>query len=356
MDNLSIELIALLIISICLWGIKIIPGTVDCSQPAIHQEAATSLRGILALFIIIHHLTFGLPEAYLFSQIGRFTRSYVAMFFFLSGYGLQKSFLKHKDYKNSFLIYRFPKLLFPYLLANFIYWLMYLAFDCRFTIKEIILSILHGNPIVSNSWFLLALLIYYLVFYLIMLLFGSNPRKMIVAACLYYLIWIMLFKSSDILWYGEVHLLVIGMIWATYEKKLLPLLCRKYWCTLLFLGVVFLAGYLFKNRLFSALPLVKREFIFLFIFTHIFVLLVITAIQKIKLGNTLLNFLGDISFEIYLYHGIFIQSLRNDIVYMQSDVLWCLCVFVGTIILAYFTHILCKNFLYIYNKAINFGF
>jgi peptidoglycan/LPS O-acetylase OafA/YrhL len=76
------------------------------------------LRGVLALLIILHHLSshLDIPALYYFHDMGS---SVVSMFFFISGYGLIKSYkYKGELYLDGFLTKRLRKILPLYIIFS----------------------------------------------------------------------------------------------------------------------------------------------------------------------------------------------------------------------------------------------
>ena len=93
---------------------------------SVNVDRTLSLRGILVLLIVLHHLSGvtsfpGLSPSFrmLVSQFTFFGGGAVSMFFFISGYGLMASLHKKgKIYLDSFYKKRFLKLLPPLLIAT----------------------------------------------------------------------------------------------------------------------------------------------------------------------------------------------------------------------------------------------
>lgn len=87
----------------------------------------TMIKGFAAISVVFCHLSFfydGIIVLPAFNHIGYAS---VGFFFFLSGFGLMKQYLKRKDYRSSFLKKRAGRIVIPYILFNMIYWLYYSA-------------------------------------------------------------------------------------------------------------------------------------------------------------------------------------------------------------------------------------
>lgn len=60
--------------------------------------------------------------------------------------------------------------------------------------------------------------------------------------------------------------------------------------------------------------------------------------ERVKLNEKVFGFLGKISFEIYLYHGLVMLLLRNAFWYLPGDLPYSLCVMGLSIALAWLMH------------------
>lgn len=134
-------------------------------------DRTLSLRGILVLLIVLHHLSGvtsfpGLSPSFrmLVSQFTFFGGGAVSMFFFISGYGLMASLHKKgKIYLDSFYKKRFLKLLPPLLIATCIFICIRMCFE-HLSAWNICYEMTLGNPPLPNSWYMYALFILYIFF------------------------------------------------------------------------------------------------------------------------------------------------------------------------------------------------
>ena len=78
---------------------------------------SNKIKGLLALLIIIHHLSIYIKDTILlkvFTIVGVIA---VSAFFFYSGYGLMTSYLKKENYLKDFWNKRIMKIVIPYIIA-----------------------------------------------------------------------------------------------------------------------------------------------------------------------------------------------------------------------------------------------
>ena len=72
--------------------------------------------------------------------------------------------------------------------------------------------------------------------------------------------------------------------------------------------------------------------------TSLFAVGVVLALRKVKLGNPVLNWLGEISMELYLLQGMAIMLWRSNSMNIQNDLLYCILALVTTLALAASLH------------------
>ncbi|WP_304320028.1 acyltransferase family protein [Phocaeicola plebeius] len=108
-------------------------------------------------------------------------------FFFLSGYGIYKSYLKDPIvWRSSFIKKRFVKVLFPFFIICSLYYLVHIfATHSNFDITTCLLSIL-GIDISANGhfWFMQFLILLYIGIYIISYITNNNKLQL-----LYITIW-----------------------------------------------------------------------------------------------------------------------------------------------------------------------
>lgn len=129
------------------------------------KERTLSLRAILALLIILHHLAqvdFTNPLTNPFTQWGLIV---AGMFFFITGYGLMISYQrKGESYLQGFIKHRLLKILSPCLFATF----ARLSIQTCITQENAYLqffSLSNGKTPLPNSWFVYVILLFYLLFF-----------------------------------------------------------------------------------------------------------------------------------------------------------------------------------------------
>ena len=272
------------------------------------KQATVPLRGLLAIGIVLHHLSLRLVEAspdchWIWLQFSFWGAPIVAVFFFLSGYGLMVSLItKGQKYLDGFLKKRLFKIVLPLVL-------------CSIVFEATSITLWGGQiadfrkdwPFLPNCWFCVTIIIYYFAFYITALLFKSSPIKVAYSMWLFSFVYVFLFKVMDFCnwWYQMVLSINIGMTLAYYETAIRNVLYKyKRTIVLLLFLLTFLSAYwasCSKTDNFPVGMMVLSLVVGLLIYSSL-------CFRPIK-SNRLLTFFGRYSFEIYLIHGAVISVL-----------------------------------------------
>ena len=332
------DLLLLVPLALCLFGLRPVKGlNIDC----LSKKGTDALRGILALGILFVHITQYCPGGVLFDLWGKIGYLLVALFFFLTGYGLQKQHMTRKDYHKGFLTRRLMGVLLPYLVITAVYWSYYRLLGRGYGLWDVLKLFAEGTPIVSFSWFVPAVLTFYLAFWALMRLCGKGYSTMVLGAAVWFSLYtvICLALGWGNWWYISAFPVVIGMAWATYGEAIEKALKKRYilWFVLTVAG---LAGALIlENSLHAGFAdtLVKG------CAATLFTLAVVLAVYKVRFGNPVLRLLGQLSMEIYLMQGLAIMVLRSRWIYVESPVLYGGLIVVLTVAFAAVVHIAFKG-------------
>ena len=314
-----------------------------CNSDYLSLDTGTCLRGLFAVVVILHHLSLRLQVGALFPQLFYIGHLPVAVFFFLSGYGLMKSYRTKEHYETHFLPRRALKLLLPYACTAVLYWTFCIVRAHAYTFRDALRVTLGDNLIIPYTWFIFCILLFYIVFWLLMRLCKTRHALMLVGAAVWCMIYtVVCIRLQFGVWrYKTVLMLVVGMAWALYEDKLLTLFRRRY-AVLAPLTValfVLLFG-LYMQDVFGTNSAPWRSLPAALFSAMFFVFSVLMFTLKWRIGNPALRFLGKNSPEIYLVQGLFIDGLRSELIYIRSGFLWVLLTLVGSIALGSALHAL----------------
>lgn len=246
----------------------------------------------------------------------------VALFFFISGYGLEKKSAINLKY----IATRIAKVLLPLLVPVCIYLtIQYSAFDMDIgaLVKD---SLIHYNLIVPYSWFFITLILLYVVFFLCRAITIKYDKLLIPLVTFALCSISVLYLKCGL--QGTYHIsnfaFLAGVIMSKYEDKLLAK-CRGTKGTLglatLLLLSLFIALHPFKGS------------IYFNVFLYSFVAAIILSLMK-DFTNRFVDFFKGMSFELYTCQGIAFLLIPYD---GNQPVAFAIAVITLTIIFAWFS-------------------
>lgn len=320
-----------------LFGLLVLYKGRVCDGDCLSRETTGKVRGICTLTVILHHLSQECRTEELFQMV--FTQMgllAVAMFFFYSGFGLMKSFLSRKNYRKQFLSKRVLPILITYAGFILLYWIVDALLGDLHTPGEVLVSLVNGSPIVTDSWYVITVAVFYLVFYALMGL--RKPGAILVGSLIWCGAWIGFCSLAgfEAYWYNGVLCLSLGIWAAMAEEPLKKLLKKRFWLFAAVSAAVF--GSLFGMMVLRYPHGFWKVLTMCTLCSAAFVLLVLTFTGKVGTGNPLWPFLSEISLEAYLCHRIFMNLLRSRFLFLTDDTLWGMAVIVLSVAAAWVLH------------------
>ena len=276
---------------------------------------STQMKGIASILILIGH---SLPLTQ-FPQLGFLNCAWycVGLFFFWSGYGVVFGYLNKDDYLNGFIISRFIRVAIPFLCIHLIYIPVKIAFGINYSLLDYVKSLLGFSNIVDNAWFPSAVMVFYILFFIVFSqkIYSTNVKLVIlfIGVVILTIIECFIFVPRQSTWWVISNLpFAIGAIMATIilTKK------RKIYLFVLmiFTFLVGYAGMRFFKGWFGHAILPEN------IRTAALVTIAVFLVGWINRKNKIALFLGRISYEIYLIHGLYVfilsSMLNNSLRYL----------------------------------------
>lgn len=332
------DLLLIIPLGLCLWGLKFCRGV---NEQALSRSGTDALRGILALGILFVHIAQYCPGGPVFALVEKLGYLLVAPFFFLTGYSLLRRHMTHPGYVKGFLRKRFFAVALPYLVITALYWSYYQLLGRRCSPWDVVVLLARGRPIVSFSWFIPAVLSFYLAFWGLMKLCKQSYGTMVLGSAVWFALYTLLCLGLQFgqWWYISAFPAVLGMFWAHREAAIKKVLQKRCW-PLLITAAACLAGFLVLENLAGAASLSS---LLKACAATAFTATVLLALYKLRLGNPALRLLGQLSMEIYLMQGLAIMILRSRWIYVHSPLFYGLLILVLTILLAAVVHIALKG-------------
>lgn len=295
-------------------------------------QQTKNLKGIFIILVLFHHLNIfaGVGDVYnIFANVG-----YIAVggFLFISGYGLMYQFEhKEKEYVRAFPKGRLFTVVMPAAIMSGIYfavrWKMY-----GYSLNDMKYDFLRGTSVISNGWYITAIIYFYIMFYIssvIALKLKRIEPALIVngmAAVLYIVGCLKLNYEGH--WFPAAFSFYYGVLWAFFKDKTERDL-RK-WIFEVFIGLISFYYILTMGLQFNY---GWAEFKCL-----MYVTMIILVGMKVKLQSKIMEWLGSISYEVYLVHGLFFILLRNNYIYIADEFAFMLTIFILSFISAGILH------------------
>lgn len=265
------------------------------------NSTTTCIKGIAIFIIILSHIGGNLRVRF-FTPLGGIG---VALFLFLSGYGLSKSYAKNQ--LSFYWRKRFIAIYPSYLIASIVAWIANGVTD----VKTILLGIIFVKPAIPYGWYFQYLLIWYMVFWIYGFVYSGKWKWTILLTCaaisFCFLPEIMAEQSISF---------IAGVFLAIKEEQFLKDITenKKVFISLglMLLGIVALGIKQFETV--RNAPQIIFNVVQLLIKLPIAIGIIMLVLSRYVNANVKfrgLYLLGSISYELYLLHGMCINSIRS---------------------------------------------
>jgi len=306
------------------------------------------LKGILCICVLVHHL-YQFTGLFINTYFGHFLSLLgqwaVAVFIFISGYGLYKSYAaKGDEYINSFIKKRFLPLYITYI----VFVVIYSIYDYKnINLKSIITSLTIGGTIVSFGWYFQLIYVLYIGFFLIFK-FCTSPRLksglMLIFLAAYCTLSI-LFKQNYIQ-YIPIASFALGIITAVHDDKISSIIQKFRFIILPISFTIFFAVYMIyiqsviSGRFYLPITAMNSLFCIANLGVVAFAITLSKTFSSRQLpiiDNPVTKWLGELSLEIYAFQGIVLRSMIN---YITNKALYMLLSIVIIIGISFLFHLI----------------
>lgn len=280
----------------------------------IGRESTTAIKGIFAIIIIFNHANQYLPplinelpinhldnhRVIYDAVLGFLGQLMVVMFLVYSGYGIIESYKKKKSaYLTGFLRKRVLKTLVHFDIAVAVFIILALILGHEYSANDYLWSWTGWTSVGNSNWFIFDIIVLYLLAYLGLLI--VEHFKLDLKAYLWiifglstcFLAVMFKAKSGFAWWYDTILAFPMGMLWSVYKETFERYLSAKrgFLTALTAVTIAFVLFYLLGRH--------YKE-IFSFVASPLFGVLVIVLTTRVKIGNSVLNWLGINAFSIYI--------------------------------------------------------
>lgn len=272
-----------------------------------------NLRGIFSLVIIIHHSrarTEVLNDTIIGSILTAVGYLVVGMFFFLSGYGIRESMTSKEKYRETFFKRRIVPYYADYLVFTVIYLLYSLVVGEKINIITLIKAVIWKENYIYNGWYLNIALIMYLSFQVAFILKKWLKEEKILLIIFVVYCCVCMMTEQSIIFIQSIFGLPMGYCWSV-KKKDIDKIINKHFILCFFCSFVLFDFTLIVGNWYTVgfLQLVVRAISVCF-----FDFFVICCLMIVQIQNKFTTFLGNISLELYVIHGIWVEIFDQKIV------------------------------------------
>lgn len=299
-------------------------------------DNTTCLKGIFAVFVLIHHLyqysglLYNSPLGMIFQALGYLS---VGMFFFYTGYGMMCS--KNKDgYVKTIGKKRILPLYMFYVFLILLYLLWQFVLQYQITPSLLLQSFFFGKTIVPLGWYLQVTFVVYIVLWAVFTLM-KNDKQCLLFTGVVLLIYCFICKYVGLpsTWHESIFCVLLGMAWAVYKESIDRITIKKKWLVFFITGfifVVFLAGA-------KVSPIFQIEVkIVSAVAFAVFVTVATIVLPGAIYNNQVTKILGKYSLEIYVCQGFFLLLRKEGRIYIDNPYIFIGIVIIGTAILSIF--------------------
>lgn len=330
-------LICLLLL--CLYDIGF--GREKAFKDYLSKSRTDSIKGIFILIVFISHSkNYYLDAGYVFQGLGDMVFSklilnlnqlMVVMFLFYSGYGVMESIArKSVDYINKMPLHRIVNTLINYDIAVILFLVADIALENHITVSQFLLAIVAWDTIGNSNWYIFVILICYLVSWIIAK--NNVPLRRVGIYTFLSLAFIAFLLSlvKKPYWYNTMLAYPLGMMYSTYKDKIEVFIDKQYYPTLAILSVLLVLLFYQKPFDLGDNNLIPMGLIF--------AMLIVTITMRVKIGNPVLQWLGENLFPLYIYQRIpmmIMAAVLPTWMLTVHPILFVVFSFVLTIIIAY---------------------
>lgn len=286
-------MIVLTFVLIILYSYRMIICSGKSDVIAFDRQKTDLLKVILPFFIILHHTSGGALSDFI--PAGKYV---VAIFFFISGYGLECK-RQNTAPQVKHLTNRLRKLLLPiivpmclYLSVRYVMGLDIIEYACN-SIKALAFPL-------PNSWFVLVLAIMYLLYYCVLFTAVRHPLLWITFAVLLLDIVLFVLYRQDTHLYASNLAFPLGMLYKHVEGRITPALSAR--TTSLLLSIALIGSCIL-------VPYRNFAIINILLYSLFVVLMLVRMPLKACPQTNLFGFFRNISYEMYLCQGIAILTI-----------------------------------------------
>lgn len=289
------------------------------------KEYTAVIRGICAIAIMLAHIRRTSFVAFeIFNYVGA---PIVAVFLFLSGYGIVTRIQQvgANNYMNGFLKKRCLPLFIEFVFVCLLYYAVKLAFTGNF-------EFLKSGITSPHSWYIIMIELLYILMFIGYLIFKDNLKALITFVTVAEVLIIVVLAVLKVgeYWYVSLLGFSAGMICSSLNIKK-----EKSFFVLVVFGIVAGASTLGELLLKDHEGLIVLWALVYNVSTLSLSFVALFVGRYVRFNNPVFKFLGSISLEIYLLHGVFEELFKEISFVNNNNLLYGAAVVASTILASY---------------------
>lgn len=250
---------------------------------------------------------------------------------------------KGEKYIKNFPRKRLVTIVVPALFISAVYfvmkWKMY-----GYSLGDMKYDFFRGASVISNGWYVTAIIYFYIAFYISAMFTLMTKKKWLIlilngGATIVYIMGCLRMHYEGH-WFPAAFAFYYGILWAFYKNKIDNDLKKGIFAVII--GLV--AFYYFITMG------VKFEYGWAEFKCLMYLTIIILLGMKVQLQSEIMEWLGSISYEIYLVHGLFFSLLRNRYINLTDGFGFMFTMFILTFISAHILHKMFSSILKIFVK------
>ncbi len=187
-------------------------------EGALGYNRTNRLRGMLIMGVFLYHFCV-IFSCRIFPNVGYLL---VGAFFMLSGFGLMESYKKKINYLDDFIGNKTARLLVPVWIAGIIIFAIRLIVFGNYSFisnQAYLFDLISGGPGTTVTWFVIELIFFYVVFYLSFKYLKSD-RAILSVMMAVALIMVLLSYQQQANWYASGMMFPVGLLLSRYRDKI----------------------------------------------------------------------------------------------------------------------------------------
>ena len=279
---------------------------------ALSIEQCNAIKGISILLVFISHASqYVTTSGYSYSMVGdnlflqiksAIGQLCVVMFFFYSGYGIERSIAtKGEQYVRNMPKRRLLTTLINFDIAVVIFLIANLLLGTRVSLSRFVISLFAWDSIGNSEWYIFDILVLYAISYISSLM-TSNPGirfGLVLSMTVLLIVVLQVFKGSW--WYNTLLAYPAGVLLAMNKERVVEQITKHFWSILL--GLFMLS---------AALLIFRKSHVIVYNAASVaFAFMVVTLTFRIRIQNRCLIWLGTQLFPLYIYQRLPMMAINE---------------------------------------------